>query len=326
MHAVGDPMTAVPMSVRAIAAVLGGQVAGINTVLCPGPSHSRRDRSLAVRLDPHAPDGFICFSHCGDDWQQCRDHIRQRLGLPAWQPGAGKRLSVVEQYVGHQQGIDDELGRARIAYAQTIWNEAVDPRGTLAEIYLRQNRKLDVPDELCGAVLRFHGACLWPGGRVPALVVPFRTIDGNTITAVHRVGLKPDGSKIERRMLGPTKCRAIKLDQIDGDDALVIGEGVETCMAARELMAMGQLPRLPVWALGSAGEIGSFPLIDGVERLFVLTENDDGGAANAIAVAELKMRWHKAGRRIISIIPHPHDSDMNDTLIAIKARIQVRHE
>ena len=69
---------------RAIAAALGGQVTGTNTILCPGPGHSSRDRSLAVRLDPAAPDGFLTYSHAGDPWRACRDHIRERLALPPW--------------------------------------------------------------------------------------------------------------------------------------------------------------------------------------------------------------------------------------------------
>ncbi len=63
----------------AVARALGGQVAGRDTVLVPGPGHSTRDRSLAVRLDPTAPDGFLIYSHAGDDWKTCRDHVRLRL-------------------------------------------------------------------------------------------------------------------------------------------------------------------------------------------------------------------------------------------------------
>jgi len=74
------------ISIRQIAHALGGQVAGRDTVLAPGPGHSRRDRWLAVLLDPSAPDGFLVHSHAGDDWRDCRDYVRQRLGLPAWQP------------------------------------------------------------------------------------------------------------------------------------------------------------------------------------------------------------------------------------------------
>ena len=58
-------------------------------MLAPGPGHPAKDRSLSlsVRLDPAAPDGFMAYSHAGDDWKDCRDHVRQRLGLPTWEPG-----------------------------------------------------------------------------------------------------------------------------------------------------------------------------------------------------------------------------------------------
>lgn len=67
-------------TLRAWANALAGDVAG-NEVLCPGPGHSAKDRSLAVRFDPQAPEGFICFSHSGDSWQACRDHVKARLGI-----------------------------------------------------------------------------------------------------------------------------------------------------------------------------------------------------------------------------------------------------
>jgi hypothetical protein len=159
------------ISIRQIAHALGGQVAGRDTVLAPGPGHSRRDRWLAVLLDPSAPDGFLVHSHAGDDWRDCRDYVRQRLGLPAWQPGDGRQRAIPQQHVAKwdlaaidretesmpQPWTEDEL--ARIDNAQRIWNEATDPRGTLAEKYLREHRKLDLPDELAGAVLRFHPRC-----------------------------------------------------------------------------------------------------------------------------------------------------------------------
>ena len=79
------------INARTVAAALDGQVAGPNTVLAPGPGHSMDDRSLAVRLDPRAPDGFLIFSHAGDDWRKSRDHVRAVLKLPPWQPGDGQR-------------------------------------------------------------------------------------------------------------------------------------------------------------------------------------------------------------------------------------------
>ena len=46
---------------------------------------------------------------------------------------------------------------------------------------------------------------------------------------------------------------AVKLDRIA--TTLIIGEGVETCMAARQCMATGDIERAPIWPLGSVGAI-----------------------------------------------------------------------
>jgi hypothetical protein len=308
------------ISTRQIARALGGQVAGRYTVLCPGPGHSRSDRSLAVRLDPGAPDGFVCFSHCGDDWKQCRDHVRAKLGLPAWQPGDEyRRRAVAPQHIKQwdfavtasaaddiPQGWDaDELDR--IDYARAIWKTAINPRGTLGEIYLREVRKLDLPDEFAYAVLRFHPACPWgTTDHVPALIAAFRSINDNAITAVHRIGLNADGSKIDRRMLGIVRRTAVKLDPIS-NETLTIGEGIETCMAAR------QLGFKPVWALGSVGAISFFPLLDTVKQLIILGERGD---ASRQAIAICSQRWRNAGKRVRIAIPEPGYNDFNDILIA----------
>jgi hypothetical protein len=74
---------------RAVARALGGEIVG-GSVVCPGPGHSRGDRSLSVRPSEESPDGFVCHWFAGDPWQECRDYIRSRLGLPAW---ATSRLS-----------------------------------------------------------------------------------------------------------------------------------------------------------------------------------------------------------------------------------------
>src|SRR5262249_54376207 len=82
------------MNAGDIARRLGGEVTGRDTILCPGPGHSPNDRSLAVKLVLTAPDGFLIHSHAGDDWRLCRDHVRQRLGLPRWEPGDDQRRNI----------------------------------------------------------------------------------------------------------------------------------------------------------------------------------------------------------------------------------------
>jgi putative DNA primase/helicase len=310
-----------PPDVRTLARLLGGDVVGRDTVLCPGPHHSRRDRSLAVRLDANAPDGFLTHSHAGDDWKLCRDHVRRALGLPDWEPGDEQNRSIppsrIEQWdlaaaeaevaEGPRQFTEDEL--IRIASARRIWDEARNPRGTLAERYLREHRKLDLPDEVAGAVLRFHRACPWRdenSGRtiqVPALIAPFRSIDNDAITGIHRIRLNADGSKHSRRMFGIVARAAIKFDAAGSD--LHVGEGAETALAAR------QLGFTPTWAVGSTGAISFFPLIDGVNRLTILGES---GEASERAIKMCGARWRKAGRRVRVVMPNA-GSDLNDVLL-----------
>jgi hypothetical protein len=69
--------------VRAAAHALGGDIIGRDQVLCPGPGHSPRDRSLAVRF---VADGFVVHSHANDDWQTCSDHVSARLGWDHQRP------------------------------------------------------------------------------------------------------------------------------------------------------------------------------------------------------------------------------------------------
>jgi hypothetical protein len=59
---------------------------------------------------------------------------------------------------------------------------------------------------------------------VPALLAPFRSIDGDSITAIQRIALNSDGTKRGRRMLGIVRRAAIKFDDIGPSGELVVGE------------------------------------------------------------------------------------------------------
>ena len=295
---------------------LGGEIVNGRQLLCPGPGHSPRDRSLSVWL---TGDGFSVHSHAGNDWQSCKDYVRERLGLPRWEPGDGRDRSVSPQRLAafDRAAIDAEgesrlltaKHHQRVERARAIWNEAADPRGTLAEKYLR-SRALVLDGDVAGTVLRFHPACPWrdedTGTTVylPALIAAFTSIDDGQVKAVQRVALTPEGAKIGRRMLGLVHRAAVKLDP--AGSTLAIGEGVETAMAAR------QLGLKPAWAVGSVGMIAQFPVIDGVERLRILGEND---AASADAARTCRGRWHAAGRKVQVVMPDV-GSDLNDELMA----------
>jgi hypothetical protein len=275
------------------------------------------------------PGGFLVHSFAGDDPIQCKDYVRTRLGLPAWQPGDEQdrrvRLSRIKDWdrtiadgqANVRERTEDDL--LRIKRAQALWNEAADPRGTMAVQYLMA-RALDLPDDLAGAALRFHPRCLWRNensgrtDRIPALLAAFESIDIDDITAIHRIRLdQPERwPKADRRMLGIVHRAAVKLDPVA--TTLIIGEGVETCMAARQCMATGDIERAPVWAVGSVGAISFFPVLDGVKRLIILGES---GEASAQAVRLCGQRWQHAGRRV-QVLYSEIGSDVNDALMMEK--------
>jgi hypothetical protein len=68
-----------------LARALGGEVSN-GQVLAPGPGHSAKDRSLSVKLDANAPDGFVIHSFANDDPIASKDYVREKAGLPAFKP------------------------------------------------------------------------------------------------------------------------------------------------------------------------------------------------------------------------------------------------
>jgi Toprim domain-containing protein len=313
---------------RSLARALGGEISG-RQVLAPGPGHGRLDRSLSIRFDPAAPGGFVVHSFAGNDPIACKDYVRERLGLPEWEPGdeQDRRIDPLRRARFDRTAMDREATKRprseddllRIKRARALWTEGADPRDTMAPQYLMA-RALDLLDDLAGTVLRFHPRCPWRNedtgktDRIPALLAAFRSIDDDEITGVHRIRLDQPQRwpKAHRRMLGVVHRAAVKFGPIS--DMLYIAEGVETSMAARQCMATGDIERAPIWALGSVGAISFFPILDGVKRLIILGES---GEASAQAVRLCGQRWQHAGRRV-QVLYSEIGSDANDALMMEK--------
>jgi hypothetical protein len=125
------------LSLRQIANALGGEVSG-NQVLAPGPGHSAKDRSLAVKLN-ECGDDIIVHSHAGNDPITCKDYVRERCGMPGWKPngathinGAANRPRVVATYIYPQADGTPYLRVQRTdtkAFWQSHWNGAEWVRG-----------------------------------------------------------------------------------------------------------------------------------------------------------------------------------------------------
>lgn len=305
-----------------LAKQLGGDVRHNGSISCPGPGHSPKDRSLSVWLDH---DGKLqVHSFAGDDWALCKDYVRERLGLPSWEPPIGKKGKRQPRLFRHStnEHIVADIER-RIARARLLWSESLDPRGTFAETYLH-SRGLRLPKdpEVLLRTIRFHPACPFPdGGRDPALIAAFTPIlpevpDDPFLdpppTAIHRI--RGRGHK-NKAMLAPVQGQAIMLSpwwHVRG--SLHICEGLETALALYREGAQEGCCR-PIWALGSASAIRSFPVLARVARLIIWADNDPTGTG-LLAAQACGERWQKSGRDVLIHIRTTRGADYADGVVS----------
>ncbi|WP_413989365.1 toprim domain-containing protein [Labrys okinawensis] len=288
------------LSPLSIARALGGDAVGRNQILAPGPGHSARDRSLSIRINPGAPDGFVVFSHAGDDPIACKRYAMERLGLEM----SHRRDLALPPRSRLVDGASDDTDRSELAIG--IWKEAVEPGKTLVETYLA-NRGLELP-EAGAAVIRFHPSCPFKGARHPAMIALYRDIITDQPKAIHRTVFSSEGRKMDRAMLGPVAGCVIKLDPDQSiTHGLVIGEGIETVQAAR------QLGFRPAWAASTSGAIASFPVLAGIEGLSILIDRDPAGER---AAKQCASSWSAAGREVILVrTAHVGLNDLNDAIL-----------
>ena len=136
-----------------------------------------------------------------------------------------------------------------------------------------------------------------------------------TPLAIHRTFLARDGTSKapvgpNKMMLGPCRAGAVRL--APPSDLLMVGEGIETCLAA--MQATGH----PGWAALSTSGLRTLHLPHDVRHVIVLADGDDPGEA---AARDCAWRWKREGRRV-RIARAPRGMDFNDVLVSCGSRIQ----
>jgi hypothetical protein len=239
-----------------------------------------------------------------------KDYVRERLGLIGClsneHPVIGSALS---------DCLPTPPDSDRTARALSLWQEAQDPRGTPVEPYLAR-RGLMLPQEAAGAAIRWHPACPFGSQRTGAMVALVRDVVTDEPMAVHRTALSHDGNKVtvagkDRLALGPVAGGAVKLTpDADIGLALGIGEGIETTLTLRLVPEFGTTP---VWSLLSAGGVERFPVLNGIEALWLAVDHDDAGLRAGRACAS---RWKAAGAEAYLVTPRAPGADLNDLVRA----------
>jgi hypothetical protein len=163
--------------------------------------------------------------------------------------------------------------------------------------------------------LRFHPHCPWHDEPRMCLVALWSDIISGEPRAIHRRAMMPDGEHLGHwRAWGPTTGCVIRLwpdDEVS--QALVLGEGVETVLAAATRIAHRGTLLQPAWAAGDAGHISAFPALSGTEVLTLLVDADENGIGQSRA-AECTRRWAAAGRQVVRLTPRLVGADFNDII------------
>jgi hypothetical protein len=132
---------------------------------------------------------------------------------------------------------------------------------------------------------------------------------------IHRTFLARDGNgkapvDPQKMMLGPCRGGAVRLAEPSA--VLMVGEGIETCLAATQ--ATGQ----PAWAALSTSGMRSLDLPTDVHDVIVLADGDEAGEA---AARDCALRWKREGRRVRIARP-PQGLDFNDMLLGRAPRTE----
>jgi putative DNA primase/helicase len=278
---------------RDIDTITNGQV-GVFNVPCPycGGGDSTR---LRIERDSLSFARWRCF-YCGRYGAASADGVVD----PAKESEARRKAKQRAK----------ELRAGRVASALRVWDQAGTIERSPAIDYLHARAITELPPDLDG-VLRWHPRCPFGAGQTAACMVAlYRDARSNEPVAILRTRVSKSG-KAQRMSLGPIARAVVKLWPESGDQ-LVIGEGIETVLAAAQA-TWNDIPLKPAWATTVARNMEKFPLVRGVKSLIVLGDNDQDKSHTGYQKAyEVYSRWKLAGRQARILMPRLVGADFND--------------
>jgi len=295
------------MNAREVTRAIRGHWHGsYGTARCPAHDDRRPSLSIADSRDGK----LLVRCHAGCKQTRVIEALRSR-GL--WDDGNHRRESFVRREM--RPAVDAPPNRADTKCSEgalRLWKASSAAFGTPVETYLR-SRGLHHPLPAC---IRFHAGLKHPkGGIWPAMVGLVTRGTDDAPLAIHRTFLARDGAGKApvvpaKMMLGPCRGGAVRLG-VPGD-VLMVGEGIETCLAA--MQATGH----PAWAALSTSGLRALDLPEVVRDVIVLADGDDPGEA---AAREAALRWKREGRSVRIARP-PRGADFNDLLLGHAPRIE----
>lgn len=297
---------------RDIVQRLGGELsAGGRQASIPGPGHSKRDRSLSLRVSDDSTR-ILFNSFAGDSARE----VFAYLGIdnaseykPTRQEiAAARRLREAEAR---------KVEAEKLAFCRSVWEGSMPLQDSPAARYL-WNRGLVLDG--CNDI-RFHPAVVrkapWnvlhgdpaPPDPHPAMICLAR--DGlGAPRGLHATYITQDGSKAfgdrSRLMFGPMAGAALRTAPVSPDGTLGVAEGLETAGSYSVLRSV------PTWAAFSTAGIEGFEPPMNVRRLLIAADNDANGAG--MKAAE-KLAKRLQGRCAVEIEVPRNEGDWNTVLM-----------
>jgi hypothetical protein len=263
---------------------LAGNRIGHNDIACPLCSAHRKRENRNKKVARVWNRGDFANLHC----QRCGAKVS------AWPDKT--RLKSPE----HLAKAQADSARSEAAYLATqlrkarfLYGISTPIKGTIAEIYLRECRKVSCP---LPTLLRF----LPPSGpgRLPAMIAPFGfpaepepgnlTLEPQKAAGVHLTFLREDGGAKAQTEDGKTKIMIgrslgapIVIAQANEGLGLLIAEGIEDALSAYQATGLG------AWAAGAGGRMpalaGAVPSY--IEAVTVMADADKTGMRGAQQLA-----------------------------------------
>jgi len=247
------------------------------------------DDRLHIKQATNRQGALIFCRHCAHRYghRKAYEKLLRALGLKTRRAG--------RDYKPPELPNDDESKRRRVEKANAIWNEAVDPEGTLASVYLRDVRQVwphgvRLPDSVRwfpnanpqteAEQLLYAGAVVWRCDSMPqanhiirdgecsAIQYEILTSCGDRLPDPHRV----------RRTRGMRKGAVCAVGAMGGDPVVLV-EGEVTALAAVHLAPPGS----QVLSFGSCGFLDAVvPLLQRPCNIKVWP--DEGGESQTAAL------------------------------------------
>jgi putative DNA primase/helicase len=262
--------------------------------MCRCPAHD--DGKASLHISEGANGKVLVHCHAGCTFEAITAALRPR-GL--W--GKGEPAAVAQRKPAPEPEKDT------FYKAMAILRAAAKSKDR-PTAYLRNRGIAIVPD--CAMLLPAKETARLVGPRFPAMVVPITNAGGllqgcQVTILIKDATAKATGANGDiKRTYGTITGGFVRLGKIDPDATLIIGEGVESTLAAMQLTGFGGIA-----TLGTANMKTVEP--PPCSEIIIAADNDAPGREAATALAQ---RLAVPGRKVRVAIPDGEGCDWNDEL------------